>query len=380
MIPQGSLVAMLSAMLCIITTTAYLATATPLNGQISIDGYANEFMGQTLNGKSAFGKPGLSIYKPLGSSDKTGINLAIGEHNRRMAFIKCVDRRETEKDSSNLEAVQREKMAFGMLYSALKTLNGEQASGRRYVSEPYTFFDYKKDTCFVYSYDGEINLLEYIDRIKDIKEKIRVLKIVIYQIINGSAYIVNAGLVHNDIKPENIMISFPNPKNRQEPKATLVDFDIAMPLKNSNGRFDPSDFYSGTLPYLAPEVVVEDIKDPTKKDSWSIAATLRFLLTGTHLINAQYDFETGLRGIYRKGVSRAAYTNLFIRNRELSPSDRQLADSLAEPLTNIIKDLLVANPALRPSPPQYWDKIKPSVSYISQAKSAVSGWFGNPSK
>ncbi|KAI8056923.1 kinase-like domain-containing protein [Syncephalis plumigaleata] len=105
------------------------------------------------------------------------------------------------------------------------------------------------------------------------------------QLLHGVAYIKNAGFVHNDIKPENVLISFPYADNPQRPKATIVDFDLATPIKyRRDGKtVIPGSFLGGTLQYLPPETLMGISSDLTKKDVWGVGATIFLAITRRYI-------------------------------------------------------------------------------------------------
>jgi serine/threonine protein kinase len=74
-------------------------------------------------------------------------------------------------------------------------------------------------------------------------------KELIYQICLGMQYLKSYGIIHRDLKLENIMMSDATPKST--PK--IVDFGLALILGSSETTND--DF--GTPGYIAPEVLLK---------------------------------------------------------------------------------------------------------------------------
>lgn len=72
-------------------------------------------------------------------------------------------------------------------------------------------------------------------------------KVITYQILQGVKYLHRFGIVHRDLKLENIMMS--NSTDRAIPK--IVDFGLSKIIGPSETATEPF----GTLGYVAPEVL-----------------------------------------------------------------------------------------------------------------------------
>ena len=81
------------------------------------------------------------------------------------------------------------------------------------------------------------------------------------------------GLVHSDIKPENIMIT-------QEGVVKLTDLGLASLYTGAAGAHDAGDHILGTPAYISPEQVYGDVELDCRADIYSLAATIYHLATG----------------------------------------------------------------------------------------------------
>ncbi|RKP04943.1 kinase-like domain-containing protein [Thamnocephalis sphaerospora] len=88
----------------------------------------------------------------------------------------------------------------------------------------------------------------------------------------GIKYMHSLGLVHGDIKPQNIMI---DSSQKGRPIVTIIDFDMSQMVGRSGMGFP----YGGTLGYLAPEDFLGRPADQYKRDTWMMGATLYAALT-----------------------------------------------------------------------------------------------------
>ncbi|XP_038132160.1 myosin light chain kinase, smooth muscle isoform X2 [Cyprinodon tularosa] len=102
------------------------------------------------------------------------------------------------------------------------------------------------------------------------------------QIIGGVNFIHKQGIVHLDLKPENIMCV-----NKTGSKIKLIDFGLARRLENAGTL----KVLFGTPEFVAPEVInYEAISYPT--DMWSIGVICYILLSGLSPFMGDNDNET----------------------------------------------------------------------------------------
>lgn len=105
-----------------------------------------------------------------------------------------------------------------------------------------------------------------------------------------------AGIIHRDIKPTNVMVSSRGP--------VLVDFGIAM--GNGERHVTRTGLVMGTPGFIAPEIVLNEVDANSLTDWWSFASVLAFAATGrsvfgTHPMLTILERETSgnadLRGL-----------------------------------------------------------------------------------
>lgn len=89
-------------------------------------------------------------------------------------------------------------------------------------------------------------------------------------IFSALSFCHSKGIAHRDIKPSNILLD-------KYSRAKLADFGLAQPFK-PDGKL--SRMFTGSLPYLAPEVISKHPYDPLKADVWSLGVTFYEMLTG----------------------------------------------------------------------------------------------------
>lgn len=99
------------------------------------------------------------------------------------------------------------------------------------------------------------------------------------QICEGLEAAHQAGIIHRDIKPTNILI-------RDDGKLKIVDFGLAISKIHTDGF--SSDSSSGTVEYLSPEQVKSEAVD-TRTDIWAFGALFYEMICGRSPFCGEYD-------------------------------------------------------------------------------------------
>jgi len=93
------------------------------------------------------------------------------------------------------------------------------------------------------------------------------------QIASALEHAFTNGLVHRDVKPENIMVT-------PEGTAKLLDLGLARPARVEATRFTQSGMFVGSPYYASPEQAVGDRDIDIRSDVYSLGATLYHMVTG----------------------------------------------------------------------------------------------------
>ena len=132
----------------------------------------------------------------------------------------------------------------------------------------YDIFENMNDIYCVIEYVSNENLFNYINNNSNIN--LKQIKNISKQIINGVNYIESLGIIHQDLKLENLMVKKYNNNNNINIK--IIDFGLSIIMSKN-------DFCSGTIGtpnYMAPEIINGDEYN-YKIDIWSLGIILYFI-------------------------------------------------------------------------------------------------------
>ena len=167
------------------------------------------------------------------------------------------------------------------------------------------------------------NLYQYISQFKG-KREIPAAEalIIIAAILKGLTAIHQAGVIHRDLKPDNVMIDY-------DGDVKLTDFSLAFSGKMS--RITKHGDLVGSPAYIAPEVIAGE-EPSSKSDLFAAGLILWELLTGENPFETDDIFQT---------LQRVQETKL--------PDLDQIRPGLSEQLKQILFTLLARNPEERPA-------------------------------
>ena len=170
-------------------------------------------------------------------------------------------------------------------------------------------------------------VMEYIDGItlKEFIEQQGVLRWkdavhFITQVLRALQHAHDRGIVHRDIKPQNIMLF-------SDGTIKVMDFGIAR-FSRSDGK-TLSDKTIGSVHYISPEQARGDITDE-KSDKYSVGVMLYEMLTGKKPFDAENPVAVAL-----------------MHMQEVAKNPREIISAIPEPLEEIVYHAMERNPSRR---------------------------------
>ena len=163
-----------------------------------------------------------------------------------------------------------------------------------------------------------------------------------HEISSALAFLHGVGVVHADLKPENLLLST---KNRLDGTIKMIDFGCAVV---TDGEFDDDDeesgraqrsngksaSSSGTTAYWPKERFDTAAEATPAMDMWSVGVILYIMLTGVH------PFDVS-------GVKTDVEIEDQIKQDPRPPLDKKIAGHLSESAIDLILKLMEKDPAKR---------------------------------
>jgi eukaryotic-like serine/threonine-protein kinase len=175
-------------------------------------------------------------------------------------------------------------------------------------------------------------LATYLRRLEERGQIIRLDETltILAQVADALGYAHRQGVVHRDIKPDNILLKpLDEPDREGDPpiRALVTDFGLAKLV--AGGIQTETGTFMGTLPYMSPEQCLGRELDG-RSDLYSLGVLLYQLATGQLPFNIQSPTEAVMKHI-----------------QEVPPEPRSVRPELPVAVENIIKQAIAKEPAAR---------------------------------
>ncbi|ANH39121.1 Serine/threonine-protein kinase PK-1 [Nocardioides dokdonensis FR1436] len=144
-------------------------------------------------------------------------------------------------------------------------------------------------------------------------------------VVSALAAAHRAGIVHRDVKPENVLIA-------DDGRVKVADFGLAKAVGTDTQHTATGGVLIGTVSYLAPELVSEGISD-ARADVYAVGVLLYELLTGVKPHEGESPIQVAYKHVHEDvappsvrvpglpGYVDALVARATARDRSLRPSD-----------------------------------------------------------
>ncbi len=202
-----------------------------------------------------------SIVKRIGVGASSDVYLALSEKQFSTVAIKILRKNRQSETYRKLLANEVALLAKLDHKNIVRILNADL----EFSNGPYVVMEYVKGVSLDDHQQPETLL------------PIRQVLSITEQIATALQYVAGQGVVHRDVKPENLLL-MPNGM------AKLTDFGCAIPTGSCG------EMVAGSLAYMSPEQL-DGVPLDERADIYSLAATLYRLLTGKYAFEADNEFD-----------------------------------------------------------------------------------------
>jgi Ca2+-binding EF-hand superfamily protein len=161
----------------------------------------------------------------------------------------------------------------------------------------------------------------------------------IWQLLNVLNYCHDRGILHCDIKPENMMLTAGTKGNL--PDCKVIDFGLTHRMDK------PTRDFVGTPSYMAPEIVKGTVAYTIKADMWSVGVTACELLAGKAPFGRPSDYKGKVEAVLQNIRKYRRFKDIESR---LQVSDNWCARSSSA--KDFVMSLVLADPVERPAADQ----------------------------
>ena len=240
------------------------------------------------------------LKETLGKGTFGVVKLSINKQTGEKVAIKVINEKNIPTE---------EKLNFLREIEILKTLKHPN------ILRIYSYITKEKQLYLITEYIRGIELLQYISLKKKIEEKEACLYF--QQIICGLEYLHKMGIVHRDIKAENILV------DHHLKEIKIIDFGLSNKYSKKSNLLST---LCGSPHYAAPEVLQGRGYKPRPVDIWSAGIVLYYMLSGKLPFQGDSDQD-----LYKKIIA-GNFKNI---------------DAVSKEANDLIQNILNPNPMKR---------------------------------
>lgn len=201
---------------------------------------------------------------------------------------------------------------------------------------------------------------------------------VLEQICGALAEAHGVGLVHRDIKPQNVMVRMVHRRGGVLESVKVLDFGLVKEVGASGTELTQADIVTGTPAFLSPEMISTPDDIDGRSDLYSLGALGYYLLTGKNVFEGRTAVEVCAMHLTQAPVPPskatgvdvpAALEALILGCLAKAPSDRP-ADAIVLQLE--LQNLRGVTPWSSHDAKEWWDEYSDALA-LKRAERAESG-------
>ena len=292
------------------TNTSLLSTMKDSNYYSQESENLSKYIKDYYKSHSSYPKTDISFYKfgrVIGRGAFGKVNIGLNILTGRIVAIKSFNKQNLLNEKAKKKILYETNLMRGLYHPS--------------VTKILETFETDKYMLIIMEYISGGNLQNFVKKRRKLCEK--TAKILYRQIIQGIKYIHSKGIVHRDIKLENILLDLNN-------IVKICDFGVGKLTQKGQKLMDQC----GTPVYMAPEIIKGDGYEGFPVDVWSSGVALYIMLSGNIPFNRDktHDLQSAIMNLpYKKIDDISDNANDLLQNiLEKNPNKRLTPDEILE--------------------------------------------------
>ena len=203
-------------------------------------------------------------------------------------------------------------------------------------------FDVFKDKDYIYIVEEYAHGRELFDILIERKLDENECKLILRQLLDVVNHLHESGIVHGDIKAENIIY---DEKNK---KIALIDYGSARKVSNSSSK----GITGGSLAYMAPELITGG-NSTKESDLWAIGVLFYTMIFGYPPFFSDEDYRNNSTLLLNAPFWFLNNSDTEYLREEITKADLANIDTVSPSLATLIRTLLSIDPQNRLTASEY---------------------------
>ena len=292
------------------TNTSLLSTMKDSNYYSQESENLSKYIKEYYIANSCYPPTDISFYKfgrMIGRGAFGKVNIGLNILTGRIVAIKSFNKKNLSNEKAKKKILYETNLMRGLYHPA--------------ITKILETFETEKYMLIIMEYISGGNLQNFVKKRRKLCEK--TARILFRQLIQGIKYIHSRGIVHRDIKLENILLDLNN-------IVKICDFGVGKITQKGQKLLDQC----GTPVYMAPEIIQGDGYEGFPVDIWSAGVALYIMLSGNIPFNRDktHDLQSAIINLpYKKIDDVSENANDLLKNiLEKDPTKRFTPDQILE--------------------------------------------------